>query len=173
MLRLRPYKSCDAPKIALWLTDEDTFLKWGGNHFGEFPISAEIIDKKYMDDNGDCPEEDNFYPMVAFNDEGVVGHFIMRYLDGDNRKIRFGWVITDASKRGMGYGKQMLTLGLEFAFNILKVNEVTLGVFENNIPAYRCYKSVGFVEDREEFRDIKGEQWKLIELKTTAYSQGG
>ena len=46
MLRLRPYKSCDAAKIAEWIRDEDVFLKWGGQLFGDFPISAEILDEK-------------------------------------------------------------------------------------------------------------------------------
>ena len=33
-MRLRPYKSCDAAIIENWIKDEDVFLKWGGNHFG-------------------------------------------------------------------------------------------------------------------------------------------
>ena len=47
MLHLRPYKSCDSLKIAEWIKEKDIFLKWGGDRFGEFPISAEIIDDKY------------------------------------------------------------------------------------------------------------------------------
>ena len=69
----------------------------------------------------------------------------MRYTGGDSRQLRFGWVIVDDTLRGKGYGKQMLTLGLEYAFDILKVDRVTIGVFENNEPAYLCYKKAGFV----------------------------
>ena len=95
-MRLRPYKSCDAKKIISWIRDEEVFHKWGGDHFGEYPISAEIVDNKYLNDNGDCNEEDNFYPWIAFTDEdGVIGHFIMRYIHGDNKVLRFGWVIVD------------------------------------------------------------------------------
>ena len=57
-MRLRPYKSCDAKKIISWIKDEEVFLKWGGDHFGEYPISEEIINSKYLNDNGDCKEED-------------------------------------------------------------------------------------------------------------------
>lgn len=142
-MRLRQYKSCDAAKIENWIKDEDTFLKWGGNHFGQFPINGEIIDKKYTNENGDCKEKDNFYPWIAFTDEdGVVGHFIMRYLHGDNKILRFGWVIVDDSIRGKGYGTKMLCKGLEYAFNILGVDKVTIGVFENNEIAHTCYKKV-------------------------------
>ena len=38
MLRLRPYKPCDAEKIASWIDNERTFLLWGGNHFCDFPL---------------------------------------------------------------------------------------------------------------------------------------
>lgn len=168
MLRLRPYKKPDSIAIADWCSDKHAFDTWGGARFGEFPISAEIIDKKYTADNGDCVEPDNFYPMTAFDETGAVGSFIMRYIGGDNRILRFGWVIVDANKRGNGYGKEMLSLALKYAFEILKVSKVTIGVFENNTSAYRCYKSVGFKEasmDEPVFDEIDGEKWKIVELE--------
>lgn len=145
MLRLRPYKSCDAKIIESWIQDEDVFLKWGGDHFGDFPISARIIDDKYRLDNGDCKEEDNFYPWTAVDEEdNVVGHFIMRYLQGNPKLLRFGWVIVDGTIRGKGYGTKMLVLGLKYAFEILGVDKITIGVLENNEIAHQCYKKVGF-----------------------------
>ena len=44
MLRLRQYKEADAETIAQWVQDKDTFLKWGGKLFGEFPINGDIFD---------------------------------------------------------------------------------------------------------------------------------
>ena len=141
MLRLRPYKSCDSKHIADWIKNEETFVKWGGERFGSYPINAKIIDDKYRLNNGDCVEDDNFYPMTAFDDSGVVGHFIMRYINGNNKILRFGWV-----------------------------EKVTIGVFENNIPAYKCYKSIGFNEiatDCYETETVNGEESKIIELEIT------
>ena len=43
MLRLRQYKEADAETIAQWIQDKDTFMKWGGELFGEFPINGDII----------------------------------------------------------------------------------------------------------------------------------
>ena len=58
-------------------------------------------------------------------------------------ELRFGFVIVDPEKRGKGYGKEMLHLGLKYVFEIYQAKKATLGVFENNIPAYQCYKAVG------------------------------
>lgn len=162
MLRLRQYKSCDSEKIAEWIKDKNVFLKWGGKLFGDFSIAPKVIDNKYRLNNGDCVEEDNFYPWTAFDDEnGVVGHFIMRYINGDNKILRFGWVVVDNTLRGKGYGKQMLSMGLKYAFEILGVDKVTIGVFENNDSAYNCYKAVGFVKTEI----VDNEPWKVIEME--------
>lgn len=64
----------------------------------------------------------------------------------------------------------MLELGLKYAFGISGVEKVTIGVFENNIPAYKCYKSIGFNEiatDCYKTETVNGEDCKIIELEIT------
>lgn len=168
MLRLRPYKPCDASTILSWIHDEETFRKWSTDRYPHYPITAADMNHKYLDCNGDCAEPDNFYPMTAFDDSGVVGHLIMRFTDAEKSVLRFGFVIVDDSKRGMGYGKEMLRLALKFAFEILKVKKVTIGVLENNPGAYRCYKAVGFKDvatAEPEYYPIMGESVKCLELE--------
>lgn len=171
ILRLRPYKASDGKVITEWANkNEEIYYKWSAGLFGDFPMETDTLNNVYQNQNGLCKEEDNFYPMTAFDEAGVVGHFIMRYLNGDHNVIRFGWVIVDDSKRGKGYGKRMLELGLEYAFQILKAKKVTIGVYENNAPAYACYKSLGFREieqDHYHTLNYKGEEWKVIELEKT------
>lgn len=168
MLRLRPYKTCDAEKIVTWFKDERSFRKWSSDRWEAFPITAEDMNKKYVDFNGDCIEPDNFYPMTAFDDSGIVGHLIMRFLDEKKTILRFGFVVLDDTKRGKGYGKEMIRLALKFAFEILRVEKVTIGVFDNNPAAYNCYRAVGFTEigeDKNGIYKIMGEDWKCIELE--------
>lgn len=167
-LRLRPYKNCDAKKIVTWCRDEVGFRKWSSDRYESFPITEADMNKKYMDCNGDCTDMDNFYPMTAFDENGIVGHLIMRFTDDKKRTLRFGFIIVDDAKRGKGYGKEMLLLALKYAFEILKVKKVTLGVFENNPSAYFCYKASGFKEvsqENEEYYEILGEKWKCIEME--------
>jgi len=167
-LRVRPYKSEDAEIITSWLKDEDTFIKWGGERFPSFPLTADMLNEKYTKLNGDCEEADNFYPMVAFDDSGIVGSFIIRYTSNDHDRLRLGWVVVDNAKRGHGYGKRMLEIGLKYCFEILKAKIVTIGVYEDNMSAFKCYRSVGFKENPSEpVRSVeyKGKTYKVIELE--------
>lgn len=161
MLKLRPYKSCDAQAIAKWVQDKDVFVKWGGERFGDHPVSAETIDQKYRQENGDCAEPDNFYPWTAFDGDRIVGHFIMRYINGDRKFLRFGWVVVDSTARGRGYGAEMLRLGLRYAFDFLGAEKVGIGVFKNNAPAHKCYQKVGFAD----VGVTKDGAWEIIEME--------
>ena len=62
----------------------------------------------------------------------------------------------------------MLQLAIRYAFDMLKAEKITLGVFENNEPAYRCYLAVGFRETttaQTEYYHIGNEAWKCLELE--------
>lgn len=164
MLRLRPFKNCDAKYIVSWIKDEYAFRQWCADRFENYPITADDMIKKYAD----CAEADDFFEMTALDDCEVIGHLIMRFLDKEKTILRFGFVILNNAKRGQGYGKEMLLLALKYAFEILKVQKVTLGVFENNPAAYWCYKAAGFQEvegERSEHYRVLNEDWKCIELE--------
>lgn len=164
MLRLRPYKDCDAKYIVGWTKDEVAFRQWSADRYESYPITADDMNAYYAS----WKNTDNFYEMTAFDESGVVGHLTMRFTDEEKTILRFGFVIVDDTKRGMGYGKEMLTLALKYAFDILKASKVTLGVFENNTPAYHCYQAVGFQEitpDETEYYHVLGEDWKCLELE--------
>ena len=166
MLRLRPYKACDAETIITWCKDEAAFRRWTSDRYDSFPITAENMNKKYIDNNGDCPDLDNFYPMTAFDENGIVGSLILRYNNEERSIVRLGFIIVDDTKRGKGYGKKMVQMATRYAFEFLGAEMVTLGVFDNNPSAYHCYKAAGFKENGEKF-DIPlfGETWTVIELE--------
>ena len=167
MLRLRPYKPSDAETIVSWCRDELTFRRWTSDRYDSYPITAADMNEKYIANNGDCAESDNFYPMTAFDENGIAGHLIMRYTDKERSVLRLGFVIVDDSRRGMGYGKQMIGLALRFAFEVFGAKKVTIGVFDNNPAAYGCYKSAGFTDAPTEpvSCEFCGEIWRILELE--------
>ena len=167
-LKLRPYKPQDAEVIVSWIQDERALRKWSSDRYGAYPITTEDINYKYLECNGDCEEPDNFYPMTAVDESGPIGHLILRYTNPAKTTIRLGFIIVDDSKRGMGYGKRMIQMAVQYAFEMLKAEKVTLGVFDNNPSAYYCYKAVGFQEipmEQDVVFEILGEKWKCIELE--------
>ena len=164
-LRLRPYKPCDAAAIVSWIGDETAYYKWSAGRFGAYPLTAEGLNRHYA-----AADSDSFFEMTACDASGPVGHLIMRYPGQDRAVLRFGFVIVDPARRGRGDGRRMLQLAVRYAFDQLSVDKITLGVFLNNPPAYRCYRSVGFREvpgAAVERGRILGETWEVQEMELT------
>ena len=157
MLRLRPYKPGDAVTVVGWIGDENAFRMWAADRYERYPITAEDMNR-YYDGFADA---DWFYPMTAWDESGIAAHMILRFTDPEKQNLRFGFIIVDSAKRGKGYGKELVSLALKYAFEILKVKKVTLGVAEGNLPALRCYEALGFRVDPEE-KEVcfaSGKQW--------------
>ena len=171
MLRLRPYKACDASVIVSWIGDETAFRKWCADRYESYPITAEDMNSHY----DAMAYSDSFYEMTAFDESGAVGHLILRFTDEEKKVLRFGFVIVDDQKRGKGYGREMLRLAIKYAFDILKAEKITLGVFENNDSAYWCYRAAGFRDVSQgapEYYPVFGELWKCLELELTKEEYG-
>lgn len=158
MIRIRPYKAADADTILSWCSDEKAFYQWTAGVIGNYPITQK-----------EFSFVESLMPFTAFDETGIFGFFTLRNPDKSLDELRFGFVIVDPGKRGKGYGKAMLRLGLKFAFEIYGAKRASLGVFENNPSAYYCYKAVGFndvITDTAETYCILGEEWKCRELIT-------
>ena len=139
MMKIRPFKVNDASTILSWCKDKHAFRLWSADRYKEFPAQ---------------PEE-----MMEH------GHILLRFPSEDKSLIRFGFVIVDDSKRGKGYGKQLLRLAIDYAHQELGAQKITLGVFCDNHSAVECYKSVGFRITGEDAYSIDGEEWKEFEME--------
>ena len=156
MIRIRPYKTSDAGEILSWCQDEKAFYQWTAGVLGSYPITQKEF----------CFVE-SLMPFTAFDETRIIGFFTLRNLDESFDELRFGFVIVNPHKRGKGYGKAMLRLGLKFVFEIYGAKKASLGVFENNFSAYYCYKAVGFsdvVLGVTEKYCVMGEEWNCKEL---------
>ena len=164
MLRLRPYQSSDAKNVAGWIQNEKSFYQWSAGRLGTYPMAPEDLNAYY----DAMKERELFQAMTAFDETGPAGHLLIRVLDEEKTALRFGFIIVDSTKRGKGYGKEMLRLALRAVSAMRTVRKVTLGVFENNPSAYHCYRTVGFCEadpPKTEWYHLMGEDWKCIDLE--------
>ena len=143
-MRLRSFKTEDAPVIASWIRTEEEMYLWSADRYNRFPVSGEDILEEYAPQ----VEKGRFFPLTAVDhEEETVGHFIIRYpREYDDSSVRFGFLILKPELRGQGLGKEMLLLGIEYVKEHLTATRISLGVFEDNKSAKYCYKALGYKE---------------------------
>ena len=165
---LREFKDDDAEKIVKWIGSERDFRLWSADRYDNYPIKPDDMTAMY----DKCGKNGTFFPMTAV-EEYVIGHLILRYTDEECETVRFGFIIVDNASRGRGAGRKMLELAKEYAVNTLNAKKLTLGVFDVNIAALRCYRAAGFNEvvQDEEIYEILGEKWKCIEMECIPVKQ--
>lgn len=164
MLKLRPYKACDARIITSWIKSEFTFRQWCADRYDAYPITAEMLNAYYDRER----DNDSVWGMTAFDEQGVAGHFTMRFPGETRREVRIGFVIVDNSRRGRGCGRELMSLAIKYAFDFLGVDKISLGVFANNAAAIRCYRASGFQEaplNPPESCLCMGERWPCIKME--------
>ena len=158
-MKLRPFSINDAPTILSWCKDKHAFRLWSADRYKEFPAQPDDMMEQYTGNS--------MFPLTAIVGDAIVGHILLRFPSEDKSVIRFGFVIVDDSKRGKGYGKQMLRLAIDYAQRELGAQKITLGVFCDNHSALECYKSVGFRITGTDSYPIDGEEWKEYEMELT------
>ena len=161
-MRIRPYiPNKDYEYVSKWIDDERTHAFWCANLL-PYPITPkpfhDLLEKNAMD------WTDSAY-VATENNGQAVGFFCYSVNTTDN--IGFlKFVIVDKTKRGKGYGKEMLNLALQYAFQITGAKTVQLNVFNENALAKQCYEKVGFVErkiDKDVFA-YKDELWSRCNM---------
>ena len=163
-LTLRPYQPTDARVITTWLKSEYLMRQWCADRYEQFPVTPDDMNsyhKLYIDGH-------NSVALTMVEGEEIVGYITLRTPADDSSEQRLGFVIVDDSKRGKGFGKALVSMAVDYAFFKSGGVKVSLGVFENNPSAIRCYESVGFnrvVRQETESYECLGETWNCIEME--------
>ncbi len=163
-LTLRPYQPTDANVITTWLKSEYLMRQWCADRYEHYPITPDDMNsyhRQYVDGH-------NSIALTMVDGEDIVGYITLRVPANDLSEERIGFVIVDDSKRGKGLGKALVSMAVDYAFRKLGATKVSLGVFENNPAAIRCYESAGFhqvVKLETESYKCLGEIWNCIEME--------
>ena len=139
MIFFRPYKKSDAKYLLSWIEDERAFSKWCGNLF-QYPLTIQQLDIYYHYYDATT----NGFPITAVDETGApIGHILIKDISY-TKCAYFKFAIIDPKKRKKGVGKQLISTAMIYVSQLLQCQKITLKVFENNIPARKCYLSAGF-----------------------------
>ena len=156
-LRLRPYiHDRDFDSIKDWIGDERTHALWSANRVA-FPLQKESFGMLLRD----ISEKFGDSPFIAAGSDGTPVGFLCYSLNPDTEEGMLKFIMTSPEVRGKGYGHKMLSIALQYAFEITGAAAVHLNVFSCNEPAKRCYRKAGFTDRNiaEKAFSFMGESW--------------
>ena len=167
-MRLRPYKKCDDKYIINWFDDEKKFQMWSAGDYN-YPLNQEQLHKHRQR----FEENENAWLLSMLDEDGIpVGHVAIKNVNYKRNTAYIGFIVVDPQKRGKGYGKELVNLITRYIFEILKIDEVTLYVYDQNPIAKKCYESVGFKQttiEKAQF-EYKNEKWdRYLMIKNKEY----
>ncbi|UOR14026.1 GNAT family N-acetyltransferase [Halobacillus amylolyticus] len=164
MIELRYFTENDFPQLMDWIKSPEFLLQWGGPMF-QYPLDYEQL-QDYVTDSNTEHASQFIYCVINKRTDTIVGHIALRNIDRTNKSARIGKVIVGDQTRGKGMGTTMMKEVLKIAFDELKLHKVSLGVFDFNEPAIRCYEKAGFKKDGllRDHRKMNNEYWSLYEM---------
>ncbi len=75
------------------------------------------------------------------------GYFQLREINQLHNHAFLGIVIGNKNLRGLGLGKEVMNLGLDYGFNMLGLQKISLDVLESNVNAIRLYSNLDFLQE--------------------------
>ena len=166
MIRLEYFEAKDFEQLINWINTEELLINWAGSLFS-FPLTQSSMNW-YIRDTNDLQKSDALLYRVVEEETGeIVGHISLGGISRKNKSARISRVlIGDNHNKGKGYCKQMIRAVLKVAFDELQLHRVSLGVYDYNLSALKCYQSAGFIIEGT-MRDVllhKNKWWSLIEM---------
>lgn len=166
MIRLEFFTEEDFDQLIGWISNEHLLTNWSGSLF-RFPLTRDSLDW-YIQDTNDLKKSDALvYKVVDMQTNQAVGHVSLGSISRKNRSARISRVLVgDEQQKGRGLCTAMIGALLQIGFEELKLHRISLGVYDFNHGAIRCYEKCGFVREGVQ-RDVLryGDQyWSLLEM---------
>ncbi|HSN60249.1 MAG TPA: GNAT family protein [Ferruginibacter sp.] len=166
MIRLEYFEPKDIDQLIEWINTEELMTNWAGSLFS-FPLTQKSMDW-YLTKTNDPESSDAFiYKVVDVDTEETVGHISLGGISKKNRSARISRVLIGSSQhKGKGYCKDMVRAVLKIGFEDLKLHRISLGVYDFNKAALKCYQSSGFtIEGVSREILLKNDKWwSLVEM---------
>jgi RimJ/RimL family protein N-acetyltransferase len=171
MIKLEYLEQKDFKKIVEWNNNKtaDFLLQWSGPVY-KYPLTEEQI-QDFFDSYVNKEKDTLFvYKIVDIKSNEMIGTIELDERDTQNKIGRVGrFLIGEESYRGKGIGRIVLNEIVRIGFEELGLSKITLGVFDFNIGAIKCYERVGFVKEelKENYRKAENGYWNLYDMGIT------
>lgn len=161
---LSPLSHEDADLHTVWENDLAVALPLGDEAYQ--PVSLEKMHDKI---EGALRNQSHVFSIIDLETDETVGRCQLFNMDAVNRCSWLG-IMVGPHFQNQGYGQEAMRLLLDYAFNLLNLNSVVLGVYEFNQPAIAVYKKVGFREigRRRQARIIAGRKYDELYMDILA-----
>ena len=138
--------------------DEEFLFQWAGHKAYTYPISVSQIKSRI---------ESGARIFTINLDGNIVGSVELDKVDLDNSTANACWFIICENMKNKGIGESALNALIKIAFDKMRINKLTLGVFAFNIGAIRCYEKCGFLV--KEYFEGEDPKWNgyIMELRTS------
>jgi RimJ/RimL family protein N-acetyltransferase len=140
-------------------------FQWAGPKY-TYPLDTTQLSNTLAKTIGASPSYQVF-KAIETDESETVGHIQLMDIDYNDGSCVIGRVLIFQKFRGNGFGRAMVQAAVDFVFDNLCLSEVTLGVFDFNMPAIATYKSLGFTEYQfiKGARRFENESWNAIKMK--------
>lgn len=166
MIRLEYFEKSDFDQLIDWIGDEHLLTNWAGSLF-RFPLNERSLDW-YIENSNDIEKSDVLiYKVIETTSNTIVGHISLGSINRSEGSARITRVLVgNTTLRGRGICQGMMKAILKIGFEEMGLHRISLGVYDFNVAALKCYEKVGFVRDGL-MRDVKkfnGGYWSLVEM---------
>ncbi|SEO15144.1 Protein N-acetyltransferase, RimJ/RimL family [Amphibacillus marinus] len=167
MIKLEYFNESDFPQFIKWceqMTEAELF-QWAGSELVH-PIHYEKL-KAYIEGANSAYSERYIYRVVDLKLNKVIGHLQLAAVNHSQSNARISRVlIADKSLRGKGYGQQIILRACRIIFDQFGLHRASLGVFDFNVSAVKCYEKIGFKQEGllREARKVGDVYWNLYEM---------
>jgi RimJ/RimL family protein N-acetyltransferase len=133
---LSPIDLNDAEKYTEWLNDIDV-----AQYLTIYPMMISLHGEK---EALISLSKNHNYGIINLENDELIGNCGLMDIDNLNRTAEVGIFIGKKEYQNRGYGREALTLLIDFGFNTLNLKNIMLKVFSYNDRAIKCYENIGF-----------------------------
>ncbi|MBN2567554.1 GNAT family N-acetyltransferase [Candidatus Woesearchaeota archaeon] len=153
-LSLRPVEPADAPLLARWFNDYEN-IKWMSTFVRCRKHTTEELRQDIVSSD---PSSERLF--MVYDEWGIepIGHAGIDGIDQHDRRAEIFFLIGDRANQGKGYGRMILRLLIEQAFDAMGLNSLFATAAVENHASVRLLESGGFrrIGIRREFNLVDG-----------------